>query len=560
LTSRRRRSLLALVVAAAHGAAVVAWSPWSGSSGSDRAGPGDRSGRSSTTAAPGAGGGSVATPAGVEGGTVRLGLVGPVVADPPYASAASPSDLMVLDLLYDGLTRMAGPEATAPAVPALAVSWEPDAAQTVWRFHLDPAARFASGRPVLAADVVASLEHVIAAGDASPAALRLESVQGFRAYLDGTAPAVSGLRRVDDLTVDIVLDRPLAQLPVLLAAPPYGIVDVRGLALLRPGGPLGQLQALDTTGTWRVESASAEGLRLARRPDSSAHLDAVLLRPYDDVDAAFDALRDHEVDWAPVPSARYGEAVDRFGTAAFAPFQAELLLGMRVDDPALARSELRQAIAAALDRRALVTAVYPDEARPLEAIVPAGIGSAGDRAPAHDPARARALVRAAYPDGRVPTIELDFESSPATEALMGLVAESLDDVGIPSDLRPFRLEDYQRLLVSGRPQLFVLSWLGVDRSPDAYLDPLLRSTSPDNLLGLRDRSIDAALDAARRAADPAVAAGHRSEVQRSVLSSAMVVPIAQFRIQVAVSPNVLGLRHQVDGSVDWSAVQLAASR
>ena len=42
----------------------------------------------------------------VDEGTMRLGIGGPLVVDPAEASLASPSDLMVLDLLYDGLTRL----------------------------------------------------------------------------------------------------------------------------------------------------------------------------------------------------------------------------------------------------------------------------------------------------------------------------------------------------------------------------------------------------------------------------------------------------------------------
>jgi ABC-type oligopeptide transport system substrate-binding subunit len=208
-----------------------------------------------------------------------------------------------------------------------------------------------------------------------------------------------------------------------------------------------------------------------------------------------------------------------------------------------------------------VRAVYPDEATRLDGIVPAtlaGSRSAADTGvPDFDVRHARALVRQAFPSGHVPTISLDHDSSTATTALMALVARSLDDVGIPTKLNPLTFDAYQQLLVSGKQQLFTLSWLGGYASAGAYLDPLLRSSSPDNLLGLRDPAIDAALDAARAAPEPGVAAGHWADVERSVLGSAIVVPIAQFRTQVVVADDVLHLRHALDGSVDWSVVRLA---
>ena len=96
---------------------------------------------------------------------MRLGIGGDLVVDPVEASLASPRDLMVIDLLHDGLTRL--DEAACPQ-PALAdgVGGErrsrPRSASTSI-----PTATFASGRPVTPEDVIASLERVIAAGDTS---------------------------------------------------------------------------------------------------------------------------------------------------------------------------------------------------------------------------------------------------------------------------------------------------------------------------------------------------------------------------------------------------------
>ncbi len=569
MTSRRRRGLIGVTVAAALLATLLVWSPWTGSSSdpgarsgdsasSTRGGDGDRSGSDGDGA-----GAEAPAPEGREGGTVRVGLGSPLVVDPPYASPASPSDLMVLDLLHDGLTEVVGSGAVAAVSPRLAHSWTVDEDLQVWRFALDPDATFSDGRLVVAADVVASLEHVIAGGDASPAALRLESVRGFREYLDGAAPSVSGLRVVDDRTVEVALDAPQAQLPWILAAPAYGVVDVR--AMLAIGAPsaegVDRYAALALSGQWQIDGADGSGLQLVSRPGTLAHLDEIVLRPYADGAAAYAAFVDDDVDWAPVPADRYGEAVEAFGEDAFSRFQAVLLLGLRTTDPALALPQVRQAIASAVDRRAIVDAVYPEVAVPLDRVVPAEVAIAASPTPTarpHDPAEARRLLRAAYPDGRLPTIVLDHEASPPTDALMAIVARNLEDVGLRTEDRPRSLVDHQRLLAEGGQHLFTLPWLGGYRSPDAYLDPLFRSTSPDNTVGLADEGIDAALADARSTRDGAAAGEAWRAVEATVLQGGFVIPIAQFRTEVVVSDGVLGLRHAVDGTVDWSAVQLAA--
>jgi peptide/nickel transport system substrate-binding protein len=577
LTGSRRRTFVAAVVVAA---AVVAWSPWSaGPSRSAHQGLGAGSTTSTGRRSAGEGHGQRGAPStaevGREGGVVRLGLAGPIVVDPPYASPASPSDQMVLDLLYDGLTEVRTSEVPPTATGRLAESWTVDAAQRVWRFTLAQATTFSSGRPIVGADVVASLTHVIAGGDASPAALRLELVQGFRDYLDGRSPSVAGLRAPDDRTVEIRLDAPLAQLPLVLAAPAYGIVDVRALAAIGSSapaaGPTGtatpaQMAGLPLTGRWQVGTGGSGAAHLVRRaapaPEAPpAHLDGVDLHPYVDDEAAYDAFDGGHVDWAPVPHDRYGEAVRAHGDEAFAPFQAELLLGLRVDRAPLSDPRLRQAIAHALDRQAIVRTVYPDHASRLDTIVPVPLGGPGDRpaaGPGYDRAEARRLLAEAYPDGHVPTIHLDHEASAATTALMRVVAGSLRAVGIPTSVQPRSLDDYQRLLVSGQQQVFTLSWLGGYRSADAYLDPLLRSSSADNLLGLRDPEVDGALTAARSAPDAATMVRREHDAEDLALAQAVVIPLAQFRTEVVVAPTVLGLRQALDGTVDWAAVRLSA--
>jgi ABC-type transport system substrate-binding protein len=501
-------------------------------------------GVSSTSTRPG---GTAAPTTANPGGTLRLGLGGPIVADPVRASPAVPAEQMVLDLLHDGLTRV---DADGHVRAALAQSWSADATSRIWKFTLDPGATFTGGRPITSADVVASLQHVIAAGDSSLAALRLEPVAGFRPFLDGTAPTVTGLRAVDAATVQITVDTPLSILPELLAAPAYGVVDLGSLTAAAKG----DLSGLDLSGAWKVATAAPDRLVLQRRPQAPGHLDQVELRPYGDTAAAYAAFGKGQVDWAPVPTEELGAAKRAYGADHLTPFQAELALGLRVST--LPDLGLRQAIAAAIDRTAIVKAVYPDLADPLRTVLPVGVVGHDDaRCPScgHDLARARALLAQTYPDGQVPRVSIDFDASPAQQAMARIVAQDLQAAGIPSSLHPLALDDYQHFLVSGAQQVFTLSWIGADRTGDAYLDPLFRSSSPDNLVGLQSAAVDQLLGQARAAPDPAA---DWAEAERQVLEAAVVVPIAQFRTQVVVAKRVVGLAHAVDGTVDWAAVQV----
>jgi ABC-type transport system substrate-binding protein len=491
----------------------------------------------------------------VEGGTIHLGLAGPVVADPVDANLASPSDLMVLDLLHDGLTRL---DADGEPVPALATSWRSNASLTAWRFTLDPDAAFAGDRAITAADVIASLERVAKAGDTSLAALRLETIVGFRDFVSGASEHIAGLTAPDPRTVRVALATPLSVLPTILASPVYGVVDAASLE-----GADGQLDLVSLSGTWLVAAADDDTVSLKRREGADTHVEGVTLRSYEDADAAYDGFDDGEVDWALVPLDRYGDAVEDHGDDDFAPFHAELFFGLNVKSPSLGNVELRKAIAAAIDRDAIVDAVYPDLADALRTVVPAGVpGHDPDRCPlcAHDVEQAKAIIAAAFPDGQVPPVRIDFDESPSQEAMARLVAADLQAVGITTELRPQPLEDYKRFVVSGAQELFSFGWIGGYASPDAYLAPLFASRASDNLTGYSAPAVDASLGAARTNPDPVSAAAQWAAAEAQVLAEAVVVPIAQFRTQAVVAERAQAFQHAVDGSVDWSAVWLTDGR
>ena len=115
----------------------------------------------------------------------------PQTLDPHSAQLAVTNRLLMN--VYEGLV---GRDKNFKLVPWLAVSWtQPDA--LTWRFKLRPNVKFHDGAPFTADDVVFSLERIL-----SPNSQLKSAVQG-----------VAKARKVDDLTVDLIMREPN---PVLL--------------------------------------------------------------------------------------------------------------------------------------------------------------------------------------------------------------------------------------------------------------------------------------------------------------------------------------------------------
>ena len=488
-----------------------------------------------------------------DGGTMRVGVPGALVVDPTKASLASPSDQMVLDLLYDGLTSI---DSEGLLQPALAESWEHNEDFTAWRFHLDPEARFTSGDSIMADDVIASIERIAALGTKSLAALALEPVTGFAEFVDGTSDHLEGLSAVNDKVVRFGLSEALSVLPAVVASPAFGVVEPESLAAVE-GSPTAEL---DLSGSWVVVSAAQGGLRLEPRADTTMRLEAVELAAFANANAAYDAFVDGEVDWTTVPADRFDSAVNTYGDEYFAPFQAEVFFGLHLGGTDLDNPVLRQAIEAAIDREEIVQAVYADLANPLATVIPEGVAGhdearCGGCGP--DPKRAVALLAKGFPGGGVPTVSIDYDESPAQTAMAKLIAADLEAVGIPTSLRPLPLDEYKAFVASGGQVLFSFGWIGAFRSPDAYLTPLFVSDSDDNLTAFRSPEVDGLLQRARGSDDDALNAERWAKSEATVMDAAVVIPIAQFRTQVVVADGVSGWAHAVDGTVDWAQVTVA---
>jgi ABC-type transport system substrate-binding protein len=213
---------------------------------------------------------------------------------------------------------------------------------------------------------------------------------------------------------------------------------------------------------------------------------------------SYDGFVAGQLDWSVVPNDRAEDAAQRFGADGFRPFDAELFYAFNLLDPVFADARFRQAIVKAIDRAAIVKAVYPGIADLQNGLVPAGVAGHVDD-PCGDPCKfdppaARALLAATFPDGNIPAFNLDYFTGTGEEAVAGTIATNLATVGINVTKRP---KDpggdpgqYDLFAVSGQQQLFRLGVIGMYPSPDAYLAPLFLSGSRDNATGFNSPAID----------------------------------------------------------------------
>jgi ABC-type transport system substrate-binding protein len=495
---------------------------------------------------------SVGTGKPVVGGTLRVGIERPKTFDPAQVSPGSQSELLVADLLFDGLTRL--DDKAVSASPAIATSWTPAPDQKSWQFTLRGDARFSNGRTITATDAKYSLERVAKLGETSLAALRIDQITGFTAFATGAVADLAGVRVIDAHTVAIDLDTPVAILPELLSAPEFGVVPKEAVEAATPTFT----SAPVTSGPFSFAGAQGDVVKLVRATQGGAYLDAIELHEYDSksVSTSYDDFIAGRLDWSVVPNDRAEDAAQRFGADGFRPFDAELFYAFNLLDPTFVDVRFRQAIVKAIDRAAIVKAVYPGIADLQNGVVPAGVAGHVDdpcgETCKFDPSAARALLAAAFPDGNIPTFNLDYFTGTGEEAVAGSIATNLAAVGINATKRP---KDpggdpgqYDLFAVSGQQQLFRLGVIGMYPSADAYLAPLFLSGSRDNATGFSVPGVDQLLQSARTTADPTARQQLYQQAEQQIMAQAPIVPIAQFRTKSVVAKRVRDLVVTVNGT------------
>ena len=161
------------------------------------------------------------------GGTLRAVFS----ADPPTLDPAHATDTTssaVIRQVFDGLLEL---DETLTPVPALARRVDASADGRVYTFALRPGVRFHNGREVRAADVKYSFER--AAKGKRPWVF--EKISGAREFIKGTADGIGGVRLVDDLTIELRLDRPFAPFLHLMAYDAASIVPREEVEKRGPG-------------------------------------------------------------------------------------------------------------------------------------------------------------------------------------------------------------------------------------------------------------------------------------------------------------------------------------
>lgn len=465
---------------------------------------------------------------------------------------------------------------TAELVPALAETWEASEDGLTWTFHLREGVKFhtrpyfAPSRDLAADDVVFSL------------ARQFDPKNAYYDYAGGQWPFYAGMaldrlvksvRKVDSGTVAITLAEPSASLPAMLAMPFASILSKEYADSLADNGTRELIDSQPIgTGPYRFVSYVPDAsIGYERNPDywrAPPAVDvltfAITPDPADRVAAlkAGDCAVIAEVD----PAALRSVAADETLAIAEADRLDVAFLAFNTTQPPFDDPRVRRALGLAIDKQAIVNAVYGGAAAVADSLVPPTMWSyvAPAAATGENVAEAERLLAEAGVSGLsfpllTARIARPYNPDPLTVA--GMIAADLAKVGVTAEVvAPELLGDFLRQ--SSDPErdgAVLIGWTSDNGDPDNFLGLLLscHAVGSANRAQWCDETYTGLVDAARAATDPAARAALYADAQRIAADLAPVTPIAHTVVSVPIAGDVTGFVASPFGQYNFESVDIA---
>lgn len=464
------------------------------------------------------------------GGKMRRLFSDPPTLDPHKTSDTTSA--FIIGEVFSGLVTL---NTDLQIVPDIAERWDISDDGMVYTFHLLPEATFADGKPVTAQDFVYSLNRAADPNLASPVARTyLSDIVGVTEVLDGEATEISGVRAIDERTLEVTIDAPKAYFLAKLTYPTAFVVDK---ANVEAGGDR-WTDAPNSTGPFVLkEYKIGEHLILERNDNfyrEPAYIDQVVfnlaggqamaLYENDEIDITGVGILDLER--LQDPSEPLSQELK-----IVPPRLSTFYIGFNVNEPPFDDVHFRRALNLAIDKELIANEVYAGLIKPAYGILPPGFPGYTDSIEGlkFDEEAAKAeLAMSKYADPATrPRIVLSVSGTGGdvgigTQVILEMWEKTL---GVEVEIQQVEWATYLEDLNQRKFQLFSLGWQADYPDPQDFLDILFHTDSETNHGAYSSDEVDALLEEARVERDPGKRVELYNTAEQMIIDDAPWVPL-----------------------------------
>jgi len=431
--------------------------------------------------------------------------------------------------------------------PDLATSWSVSPDGLTWTFKLRQGVVFQDGTPWNAEAAKFNFDRW--ADEKNP----YHVVQGFDyTYWKGFMGDVfSEARVVDPYTLQIALKQPDGPLVYNLAIIAFAF---NSPAAIKQYGAQGIGQHPVGTGPYRlVDWVRDDHITLDANPSyfrkGLPKTPRLVMRAIKDNASRLLALKAGEVNAIENPNAddvKTIQADPKFKLAVRPPFNTGWLR-FNMNNPPFQDKRVREAVALAINRQAIVQGLYGEFGQVADQHMPPTMWGRGNIKPVpYDPERARKLLaEAGYANG----LSFDFwylpfsrPYFPQPKEIATAVANDLGKVGIRTSLMTEDVAAYLRDRRTNKFPLFMIGWIGDNGDPDDWLGYFFPKYDPENAyLSYNNPAALELISKAKSVNNQAQRAKMYAQAEEMIMADYRDVLIAHAKLPLLMQQNVDGL-------------------
>lgn len=481
--------------------------------------------------------------------TFRLNVNGELeTIDPHLATTVDAGNVCMQ--LWEGLVII-DPNNDAKVRPGVAKRWEFSADKKTITFYLREDAKWSDGTPLDAYDFVYSWRRAADPQTASPQVSRYDYIKNGKKYYTGIVkdPNQLGFKALGPYTFQVELEAPLPVILQLFAKSTFA--PVKKDVIAKYGDKWTLPENIVSNGPFMLTDRRLyDRLVYKKNPHywnaKTVNLDEVIAYVVDDPETGFKRYRTSDFDFIrglPVEKVPVLIAT-KDPEHRMRPLFGSYYYALNVKEPALSDKRVRQALAFAIDREAIVKEVVRGGQIPATGHLPPNIeGYAYKKYVYFDPKKAQKLLaEAGYPEGKgFPNVTLSYNTQEGHRKIAEAIQQMWKkNLGIDVAIQNYEWKVHVANMHNHNFQIGRMGGIGEYVYPTTFFEGNV-STAPGNYSQFSTPENDALWEEAMREADPKKKLALYRKMEDIWMDAMPEIPIYFYMTHWMQKPYVKGL-------------------